>query len=1450
MAALLLTVVVNLQLLLFSSSSWALYGFEIPCDSSKYSNLNPFEITSHQSYTLTNCKYRSSEITQGTSSPPPPFVYLMINKSLTTLESIRVDVVGGDVIPLLLFSEYSAVNEMKKILIRLNGVRLLNYIENRSSDAPSLSIISTNVQRISNISMIVTNSTVDITTVTSNATYKGAASSVIVLLLNVNPQIGYEFSANIVNVTIQSSNISVRVEGTSPSNIVAFVRISAGSRASIDQVAFHVVGSAMKLIVNATLVVVDYRPIAPAFFSIRCSFWEPCFVSRITFVAERATIPAAVGESDVLTSVGDGGELVPFGELTTTHLVLDQTVPGTFSNRSGGDEGTDDTAALVFVNNFLNASAISIVIHQNTTVFVGCNCGQRCDSALDSGKASVRARVADISGRTQTQSTSAITRILFNMTDAHLVVTAPKTALGITVDTFISLEGLIVLFERCVIAFQSTNLNIGQGTRNQAFLEVSAADNTTGLNVLIRDVTGVFDVENGGCFIVISTAVNLLGNISRATIVLTRVKLTVNAVLGTAAVLQPFFDQPSFTVTALTTGASLINVAPHDPNYGLDGAELNLYITNSSLDATHTTDLPAVFLALIVSIIAVVNAARSLENCTVTLTNTHVVRHFSYSAGPASWMRGTDVHFNTTALVNLINIAAVVAATSSLASAFAPLLGGGSYHTNISTSIVANCTVSYDEALVPSSSDSVSFINLPTMSNRSTYMISNSWPSRAKTFGAPIGCIGGAQLLGNSRITVEHMSGVSMLLFVFLQPFEAQVGSQIIFDNISATARDFQLRMNKFTIGSETWNGPKAKLKIGVLQHSTTSTQPPVLLIQRCSFHNFASLIMAEAVDNESSSLPDVTKPFVFLDLGCNLWDGAPLLPSAIGLDLSSPNRPIVNYRGGSSYNENLKCRGFFSDTNSITRSVDLPVVIVQPPPPPIPPAVMTTVTTVVGVVGAAAAASGAMFDAQGLIALGRSSCAPPILRAATAASQFLLSPFYFLGDKAMVFGNIAVFVLIHGVHRLLLRRYKSKEEHQQTLNLFQVDSVGPLPSTDATKGQTSIKCLTAEEEESLIDFNSETLTPPFSHHHATLAPIPPTTTSSLPAAVATLQLHQKVGIQLRAEVALRFPNHSVAIGLLLAPGVANGGTRELFSGTIPGTISGVVALLVVAAGVWWRVTCGRSMVVGRFRFTAYRRGARQRAAAPWALPLGIWGPPSLRFTHGRLRGSVRLGGEWLSALPVTVSLLIQSISSIPVPTSWCVGMWGALSFIQLAAATMTALFRPSRAPLSDVLLVLGLVAAAGIQIVAGLIAAGVEDLLSLLSALSLVTMIVSLLKMIHTVYMALWERKQQHLVAPRDEEEGIHDVSGRDHLLPLSVVHQQQHLRGRNDVKAGNENSAASASEAFYFDSTHIPSFFLRSSQEEDVMLRAPPSKMDVDEALRCLIAGACAKVRRRKII
>lgn len=256
-----------------------------------------------------------------------------------------------------------------------------------------------------------------------------------------------------------------------------------------------------------------------------------------------------------------------------------------------------------------------------------------------------------------------------------------------------------------------------------------------------------------------------------------------------------------------------------------------------------------------------------------------------------------------------------------------------------------------------------------------------------------------------------------------------------------------------------------------------------------------------------------------------------------------------------------------------------------------------------------------------------------------------------------------------------------------------------------------------------------------------------------------------------RADVRLRYPNLSYGLGLLLAPGVANGVTTLFSGGEAGDVVAAVTGVVALGCGVWWRIRAGQQLL-GRRRvtFRLYPIREIRSFVIPWALPIGQWQPIPMRMTHGRLRGAVRAGAEWLSSLSAVHGLVVQALLGVVPPTSWCTGVWAVVCVTQLITLAVILRYRPGRAPLSDGLNVCGLACGAAIQIVTALKQRDDDnghgddgETVGVLTALAAVSTMVSILKSCHLMLVLWWESRKQ---AAGDTEPQQTPPSGNAMLL------------------------------------------------------------------------------------
>ncbi|CUG74470.1 GPI-anchored surface protein, putative [Bodo saltans] len=566
-------------------------------------------------------------------------------------------------------------------------------------------------------------------------------------------------------------------------------------------------------------------------------------------------------------------------------------------------------------------------------------------------------------------------------------------------------------------------------------------------------------------------------------------------------------------------------------------------------------------------------------------------------------LQNGGVTVNTTALIMVMSTNATTTVATSFYVDLAQTLflgGGGSQVAcvNLSVTIMDNCTVSYEErlaALAAPKTDLLSFLAFGCIILNSSFvvvgahLIATSGAAEAATnFGSLITTVGVTTL---SHCTVNFRdvrtagTGIGKLLVAKYRTLSLTDNTLMIFDDVQLNAQtySFAAEGGHHHYGVEVVNTstfPSVGIEVSPFQETVPPSAAPnsfircnaTICVSQSSFKGFTSLVMPNSFTKLSASATRGGAEGFLLQLGCNVWNGTGMSLT----DVVPPTTPATTLLRfvtfpASRYNNTITCND--PDTRPTTDPQMFPNAGTVFP---------TAITTVIAIAGLVSGLSGGTLDAPVLVVMGVSSCAPSSLRESTSSAQFLISPFYPFGDFAMVLGNLAVFVVLHLLHRVGVWWYRRQQ----------------LPNT--------MNSLFSQHEDHVSKSSS-------------------------------------TRVSLRPEVALKFPNHSLLVAMLAAPGVVHGGVHGLFSGEVTGTVAGVAAIGIVAGGGYWRVRAGRSRVASKMMFLLYRNSIRKAFVAPWLLPLGQWGPPALRATHGRLRGPCVLDlSGFQPTLSVSVSLSLR----------------------------------------------------------------------------------------------------------------------------------------------------------------------------------------------------------------
>ncbi|CUG89711.1 membrane-associated protein, putative [Bodo saltans] len=1332
------------------------------CTNSTLSASEVFTIESNRAYLFEDCE----------SSGLHPFILLGVTSSSDSssivLENVSVVVRRGNVLPLLILNHRSTKHEVKNISIVVidvfvNRTLILdNELPGVLPSSLSFFYLRGTLSIIENVQLIITGCHITLNVNTTNVRIISAVN----FLLHVDN--GATEASQVRDIMISvcnRSDISIEVRSTKILTCFGLVGFAFAGRSNASNLQFSVVdGSSLSLLIDVQHVVTVFSDsLEPALFWIRCQqdqvgqpFIQRCSISKV----DVSLIPAAYS-------------LLPSSPAASNARISVQMLLPAKNNISDSVSLARITHFFLAANILLSLDAAEVVLR---CVCAGSGCGEVPRGVENVQDGDLLARIFHVRGARVTNQTLGFESEIHNMTlqflssasVSSILIEASKTG-------FLGAVGYAREVRNVSFLCRSPNwwnmtligrgIGVGQSTRDLGVFELSSATGALDIAVFMENINLDIFALSQDCMLIVTPVVSLIGNISQVNINITNVTMFANVSGGTTYVLL----DPRFThsVEFFTAVSTFVSITPQD-QVVVEGRQLSIHISDSTIQACHTSNRPASppFLPPVIgSVVAALNIPRSLEDCVIELNYVNVKRRFPESAGPLSWyklpVKEGSILVNVTTLLAGRDPTTTLMGVSNVPFfkiiAVAAFGGSASLLTitfnNVRTA-VRHSSVSYDPRLLSgvggsTTAESVEVLTLyllPWLMNNSTFhttdCVTPSTPTtRRYSFGAFISLMV-STYMENTTLAFSNVSlGFSALLALAYQGTLTMVyGSAAMqFVNVAVEGRESATQQQQQHAVIIAVNGANISVSqpgniIATSSPSTSLTMAP-LYVSHSSFRNFGTLLPLDVWLAPSPEVRGGTTPYI--QLGCNLWNDAPMAPRVLMtttnnsqyIDMSSVSYPM------SRYNASVTCDGLSTATSSEDESI--------------PPAASASITVVIGTVGGVLS-SAAMLDAQGLAVLGLSeSCSPPTLRDSSAsASQYLISPFYSLGIAAIVFGNLGLFVVLHGTHRVLVALLRKRQVQAKPMTLF------------SQMGENS----------SLVPFKA--------------------TQPSIP-------------IPLRPEVAYKFPNHSILVATMLAPGVVHGGTRGLFSGDVLSTTAGIVAAFVLAAGVWWRVRAGRSRDATKLKYVPYKYAVLRSAAVPhYALPLGQWGPPAARATHGRLRGAIRSGCEWLSAQSLCVGLVVQVVASIPVPTSWCVGLWFLLSLVQVVGAAIVIAFRPARAPLSDWLQVCGYGFAAALQIIVGLTSMEVLDQQdgATLSALSLCVMAVSACKACHAGVVFMWEQRQERHAAM--------DTG------PLAV--------------------------------TDIPMMMTASSRRA---LRSAPIMMNIRirEALKELVVAACAKAQQK---
>ncbi|CUG93537.1 Hypothetical protein, putative, partial [Bodo saltans] len=333
-------------------------------------------------------------------------------------------------------------------------------------------------------------------------------------------------------------------------------------------------------------------------------------------------------------------------------------------------------------------------------------------------------------------------------------------------------------------------------------------------------------------------------------------------------------------------------------------------VSNSHVIAMHMCNIPSATTAvtLIVSLVCAVGVVGALEDSTIDISNVSVTRRFPDTRNfPASWANSNDSLLNVTTILQLSYLSSVPFSTLFLkagrqyAALLAQIIVNSSVN-NVTASVYSNCVVAYDtiSAVAPLATDVLSIVILPTLLNASIIFVNTGTISTVLPYaGQAVAVVGPAAMVG-STLVVQNVARLSTLLdIVFDSLTFVGARSEFTFRNISLAAS-----------WSHNDSAPIGTRNAGIISYSgiRTLVEPTLFSISHCAFVRydvlFSSSFVPSALDGGDSR--------ILLDLGCNLWNTAPLPISVItGADKNTRafRRSCVVYEP-SVYNASLYCPG------------------------------------------------------------------------------------------------------------------------------------------------------------------------------------------------------------------------------------------------------------------------------------------------------------------------------------------------------------------------------------------------------------------------------------------------------------------------------------------------------------------------------------------------------------
>jgi hypothetical protein len=254
---------------------------------------------------------------------------------------------------------------------------------------------------------------------------------------------------------------------------------------------------------------------------------------------------------------------------------------------------------------------------------------------------SLSAHVVYIDGREGVSNVSGVHVALHGV--ENILLEAPSSTIMLFATQCNAITWVTFTMTSCPMStFSSWGLNLGLSSRTQG-LVVAIIPTVSRLVMNVTNSTLNFTAESGGCNSVVVGAFQLTrGSSTDIQIDINDVQMESVVANGTVLVMPtlPFIAG----LTMLSTFVNLIGTS-----------DLRLNITNSTIQAMHTCNLPAgILMAIVISVVTSIHSLSEMDNATVALEHVFVLRR--HPDTELSWFPGGDasLRYNFTSLLHML----------------------------------------------------------------------------------------------------------------------------------------------------------------------------------------------------------------------------------------------------------------------------------------------------------------------------------------------------------------------------------------------------------------------------------------------------------------------------------------------------------------------------------------------------------------------------------------------------------------------------------------------------------------------------------------------------------------------------------------------------------------------------------------------------------------------------